>query len=292
MNLDTIEHRRKVIDDLVDKTFEMDKLFLNDGENFDDWLSNREIMSNLISLSQMFRAEEIFLDMLEAMESFPSNSVEKKIFMSMAEGALNHYIDTILFDMLQYSHNALNDWHYKTTVGKRFHRSAGKKLHELLDKYHELYFFEEDDNSDFEINFDTTQNRLITMIKFFKRGTQVDNDLRKIDTKNPDDIWNLMVIMEKLTAVIDAIRTEMLFEEALNDMLDIKDESKRTSKKFFTPFAQRSETFMKDILIRRIERLIDFANRHFDNQSVMKFQSDLSGALVTLRKKYAEIYHI
>ena len=292
MNLDKIERRRKVIDDLVEKSFELDKQFLNDDENYDDWLSNMEIMSNLISLSKMFRAEQIFLEMLEAMESFPSNSVEKKIFMSMAAGALNHYIEEIVFDMLQYSHGALKDWHFKTTVGKRFHRSAEKKLHELLDKYHELYFFEEADDSDFEVNFDTVTDRLITMIKFFKRGTQVDSNLRKSDTKNPDDIWSLMVIMEKLTAVIDAIRTEMLFEEALNDMLDIKDESKRTSKKFFTPFAQRSETFMKDILIRRIERLVDFANRHFTNPNVMKFQSDLSGALVTLRKKYAEIYHI
>ena len=292
MNLDTIERRRKVIDDLVDKTFELDKQFVNDGENFDDWLSNVEIMSNLISLSKMFHAEQIFLEMLDAMENFPSNSAEKKIFTSIADDALNYYIEAILFDMLQYSHDTLKDWHFKTAVGKRFHRSAEKKLHELLDKYHELYFFEEADDSDFEIKFDTSQDRLITMIKFFKRGTQIDDELHKSDTKETRDIMGLMVIMEKLTAVIDAIRTEMLFEEALNDMLDIKDESKRTGKKYFTPFAKRSETFMKEILIRRIELLIDFANRHFTNPSVMKFQSDLSGALVNLRKTYAEIYHI
>jgi hypothetical protein len=101
-----------------------------------------------------------------------------------------------------------------------------------------------------------------------------------------------MAMMEKLTAIVDAIRTEMLFEDALNDMLDIKDESKVTSKKFLSPFAKRSETFMKEILIRRVELLISFANKEFNNPRLMDFQEKLSAAMVALRKKYAEIYHI
>ena len=292
MKLDTIARRRKAIDDLVEKSFALDDLFLNDEENYDDWLSNIEIMSNLLSLSKMFHAEQIFLTMLENMENFPSESIEKKIFMGIAEDSLHHYVESILFEMLQYSNKSLNDWQFKTAVGKRFHRSAEKKLRELSDKYTEIYFPQEADASNFEINFATAKDRVITMIKFFKRGTQVDDELRRSDVKFPDEILGFMVIMEKLTAVIDAIRTEILFEDALNDMLDVKDESKRTSKKFLTPFAQRSETFMKNILIRRIELLIDFANKNFRNQSVMKFQADLTGALVTLRKRYAEIYNI
>lgn len=295
MKLETIERRKKIVENLINKSAELDKMFLPDEENYDDWNSNIQILTELISLERTMRGEQIFIYMLDEMENFPSDAAEKKILSSIANNALNYYVESILFDMLRQTKDALKNWHYKTAIGKRFHRNAEKKIGELTDKYRELYFIDGDDDNagkPVEIKLDTSTDRVDTVMSFFKLGAQISDEFRQSENKNPSEILALMAMMEKLTAIVDAIRTEMLFEDALNDMLDIKDESKLTSKKFLSPFAKRSETFMKEILLKRIELLISFANKEFDNPRLMDFQAQLSAAMVALRKKYAEIYHI
>lgn len=294
MNLETIDRRKKIVENLLNKSFKLDKLFLPDEDNYDDWNSNIQIMTDLISLERTMRGEEIFICMLDEMENFPSDAAEKKILASIAANALNYYVSSILFDMLLHTQNALESWHFKTAIGKRFHRNAEKKIGELIAKYRELYFIDDDSPAvtDFEIKWDTSADRVNTVMAFFKLGAKISDEFRKSENQKPGEILALMAIMEKLTAIVDAIRTEMLFEDALNDMLDIKDESKLTSKKFLSPFAKRSETFMKEILLNRIELLISFADKEFDNPKLMDFQEKLTAAMVALRKKYAEIYHI
>ena len=55
MKLETIERRKKIVENLITKSFELDKLFLPDDENYDDWNSNIQILTELISLERTMR---------------------------------------------------------------------------------------------------------------------------------------------------------------------------------------------------------------------------------------------
>ena len=294
MRLETVEQRHKIVNTMMNKSFEIDELYVHDESNVDDWIANSEILKNLIALDKMIHTEKIFLYMLDEMDEFPSNSAEKKILVSIAGNSLHYYIESVLLHMLEYSCGAMNDWKFKTAVGKRFHRSTVRKLNELTDKYRELYGFADDEADDKKIpvKLDTSKDRLSTVKNFFRRAMKIDEVFRSGEQVEFGDVLGLMATMEKLTGLEDAISTEIYFEDALNDMMDIKSEREDTRQKFLSPFAQQSEHFMKTILVRRIDSLVSFTNNRYKNQLLIDFQADLSVAMVDLRKKYAEIYHV
>lgn len=294
MKLDNVEQRQRFIDGMVRKSFELDKLFLHDEDNVNDWASNMEILTNLITIEKMIRTEKIFIYLFEEMDAFPIESAEKKIYLGMVDNALNHYVETVLCDTLEYVLDSLNNWKFKTTTGKRFHKNTEKKLNELTNKYCEVYglYDEEPEAQTSEIKFDTSRDRLEVVLKFFKRGIKLDESFKTGERPSFGDIMALMMTLEKLTALEDAIHTEIFFEDALNDMLDVKNETKDTRKKFFAPFAQQSERFMKNILVKRIEQVISFTANVFFDGRLINFSTELGDAMVALRKKYAEIYHV
>lgn len=141
MNLDTVEQRHKIMDDLVKKSFKLDEMFLHDEDLYNDWLSNIEIMGNLISLEKMIHTERIFLDALDEMKSVPDyNSDGKEIYMDIVSRSLDYYVDTMLLHLLEYTaYDILDDWQFETEDGKKFHKDVTKKLTALIDKYIDLY---------------------------------------------------------------------------------------------------------------------------------------------------------
>ncbi|MBR1646500.1 MAG: hypothetical protein IJ685_06955 [Selenomonadaceae bacterium] len=140
MKIDTVEERRKIMNDLIKKSFKLDEMLLHDEANVDDWVSNIEIMKNLISLEKMMFAEEIFLNTLDEMNEVHSrNRADKEIYMNIVDGSLNYYISAILLHLLEYTYDTLDDWQFKTDAGKKFHKSVYKKLGALIDKYEDLY---------------------------------------------------------------------------------------------------------------------------------------------------------
>lgn len=294
MRLDNVEQRHKFIDVMIKKSFEIDKMFLHDNENTDDWVANSEILRNLITLDKMIHTEKIFLYMIEEMENFPSESVEKKILLSIAQDSLRYYVESVLLHVLEHSCDTMNDWKFKTTVGKRFHRSTFRKLNELTDKYRELYGFAKEETAEekFSFKLDTSKDRLRTVKNLFIRAMKITEAFNKNDQEEFGDVLGLMATMEKLTGLEDAISTEIFFEDALNEMMDIKSEREDTRQKFLSPFAQQSEQFMKTVLVRRINSLVSFTNNHYSNQQLAELQRDLAEAMVAMRKKYAEIYHV
>lgn len=294
MRLETVEQRHKIVDGMIQKSFEIDELYLHDESNVDDWIANSEILKNLLALDKMIHTEKIFLYMLDEMEEFPSHSPDKKILVSIAGNSVHYYIESVLLNMLEYSCGAMNDWKFKTAVGKRFHRSTARKLNELADKYRELYGFADEaaDDKKIPVKLDTSKDRLATVKSFFNRAMKINDVFRSGEQVEFGDVLGLMAIMEKLTGLEDAINTEIYFEDALNDMMDIKSEREDTRQKFLSPFAQQSEHFMKTILVRRIDGLIGFTDNRYRNQQLIDFQAELSTAMVDLRKKYAEIYHV
>ena len=140
MKVDTVEQRRKIMNDLIKKSFKIDAMLLHDESNVDDWVSNMEILKNLISLEKMICTEKIFLDTLAEMENVRSRHIdEKETYMDIVDMGLNYYISTILLHLLEYTYDTLDDWQFKTEAGKKFHKQVDKKLGVLLDKYQDLY---------------------------------------------------------------------------------------------------------------------------------------------------------
>ena len=140
MKVDTVEERRKIMNDLIKKSFKIDEMLLHDESNVDDWVSNMEILKNLISLEKMICTEKIFLDTLAEMENVRSRHIdEKETYMDIVDVGLNYYISTILLYLLEYTYDTLDDWQFKTEAGKKFHKQVDKKLGVLLDKYQDLY---------------------------------------------------------------------------------------------------------------------------------------------------------
>lgn len=140
MKVDTVEERRKIMNDLIKKSFKIDEMLLHDNENVDDWVSNMEILKSLIELEKMICTEKIFLDTLAEMKGVRSrNRDEKEIYMDIVDTGLNYYVSTILLHLLEYTFDTLGDWQYQTEAGKKFHKDVDKKLGALIDKYQDLY---------------------------------------------------------------------------------------------------------------------------------------------------------
>ena len=56
MKLDYSYERQKVIDGLIKKSFKIDKLYVHDQENTDDWVSNMEILKHLFTINDLISA--------------------------------------------------------------------------------------------------------------------------------------------------------------------------------------------------------------------------------------------
>ena len=140
MKLDNLDERYKVIDGLIKKSFKLDKLWIHDQENLDDWIANMEIMKNLFSINDLMLTERIFIDTFGEMESVRSrNAEEKEIYLSIVFESMTHFVDTLLLRTLEYTFDTLGDWKFKTEVGQKFHKDVGKKLDALIKKYQDLY---------------------------------------------------------------------------------------------------------------------------------------------------------
>lgn len=140
MKLEYTHERQKVIDGLIKKSFKIDKLYVHDQENTDDWVSNMEILKNLFSINDLIIAEKIFFNALGEMEEVRTrNEEEKDIYMGIVYEHLTNFIDTLLLHTLEYSYDDLANWQFKTEIGKKFHKDVTKKLDALIKKYQDLY---------------------------------------------------------------------------------------------------------------------------------------------------------
>lgn len=140
MILEYVGDRHKVIDGLIKKSFKIDKLFLNDRENVDDWVANMEIRKYLLSINDMIITEKNFFDALGEMESVRTrNEEEKDVYMRIVYENLTRFIDTLLLDTLEHAYDDLKNWQFKTEIGQKFHKDAGKKFNVLIKKYQDLY---------------------------------------------------------------------------------------------------------------------------------------------------------
>lgn len=142
------------------------------------------------------------------------------------------------------------------------------------------------------IKLDTSKDRLHAVRKLFIHGERVDNFFRRDPSRvSFGNILGLMVMLEKLTALEDLIGTEIILEGSLCKMLDVKDEGTATREKFVSVFGGGVEIFLKEILIKRLENMIAFANNNFSDRRLNNFQTDFRETLTALRNRYKEIYN-
>ena len=140
MKLDTSWERYKILEGLIKKSFKLDKMWVHDEENFNDWASNMEIADKLIAIQKLIYAEKIFLDVFDETENVRThNFEEQEIFLNIIYENVTRFVDEILLQLIEYTFDNLNDWQFKTDVGKKFHKDVSKKLDALIKKYQDLY---------------------------------------------------------------------------------------------------------------------------------------------------------
>lgn len=146
------------------------------------------------------------------------------------------------------------------------------------------------------MKLDTSRERLDVVLKLFNKAGRIEKAFRQNPRVSFGDVLGLMVMSEKLVALEDLIKTEMLLEVALevalNEMDDVKDESKETRAKFTAIFGDMSHDFLESLLVKRIDFMISFADNSFGDRRMVKFQEDFREAMIAMRERYKEIYQI
>ena len=142
------------------------------------------------------------------------------------------------------------------------------------------------------MKLDTSRDRLDAVLKLFNKAGRIEKAFRQNPRVSFGDVLGLMVMSEKLVALEDLIKTEMILEVALNEMDDVKDESEETRAKFRTIFGDMSHDFLESLLVKRIDFMISFADNSFGDRRMVKFQEDFREAMIAMRERYKEIYQI
>ena len=139
------------------------------------------------------------------------------------------------------------------------------------------------------MKLETSVDRLQTVKKLLSSAAKISDHFRTSEEHTFGDILGLMAMMEKLTALGDLIRTEIILEELFNDALRLKDGNR---DKLSDIFRERTRAFLQTILIRRIETAGDFCTNDFSSSKLMKFQAEMRETMTALRGRYKEIYKI
>ena len=142
------------------------------------------------------------------------------------------------------------------------------------------------------MKLDTSKDRILAVRKFYLRGEKIDSDFRNAQRVNFGDVLGLTAIMEKLVALEELVRTEIIFERTAVELLNVPDETSETRQKFASTFATGAEFFLDRVLLHRVESVMKFADNKFSDRRLLKFQKDLREGMTHLRDRYKEVYKI
>ena len=140
MKLDTVEQRHDFIDDMVRKAFEFEESLIDDPEHSDDWGGAMSTVENLVTIEELIRTEQIFLDTFAEMEEVPTRDNNgKEIFLNIVDDSLINFVDTILLRRIEFAFDHLSDWEFATAGGVKFKKTFCKKLDTLIKTYQDIY---------------------------------------------------------------------------------------------------------------------------------------------------------
>ena len=140
MELNTVEQRHELINEMIDESFEFMQSVADD-EDDNDWGGAHVTWENLVALERLIRTEEIFLDTFEEMGHVRTyDRDEQEVFISvfLMEG-LNAFNETVFLDRLEHTAKNLREWNFRTERGLEFEKKFREKIDALLRKYQGLY---------------------------------------------------------------------------------------------------------------------------------------------------------
>lgn len=291
MKLDNTDNRRTYVDTLIEKAFEFQASVNSDDKDEDnDWGGAQVILDDLSAVDKMIEAEQIFIDTLAKLKSPLLNDRDgQEKFVNAFTDGFDNFISNVLLDRLYHAVNILNEWGFRTDKGVKFRDDLCEKLAPLVDVYENF------DNlippgEDSERKIDTPEERLAVVTKLFHRAAKIDDAFKRdADRTSFGDVLGVMALMEKLTAIQDAIRTEVLWEQTLAAMENIKDVDEKTRGKFVSAAVGNVYVFMRTILMQRIEFAIKFAENDFSDRRLVRFQKNFRATLTELLEVYEDI---
>ncbi|MBR3497587.1 MAG: hypothetical protein IKO05_01175 [Selenomonadaceae bacterium] len=289
MTLDTVAGRHELINDLINRTVEYEEI-LSENEDDLDWGAAKVTRDDLINIERLVCTEEIFLETLGKLKETPhSDDAEKAELLKIFSDKGANFLAGLLLERLEYLLNTLNTWGIRTEVGKEFLEYMRANLEALIDKYTDY------DAAAQEIDItklDTNLDRLKVVIELYDRAKKIDDDFKAGGQPSFGDILGLMVMMEKLTALRELLRTEKIFENALEGIYKVEGVNDEPMKEISLIVRGQNWAFAKLVLIGRLKTMINFAENKFDDERLIEFQKDFRDAMKDLLKYYSEAYDL
>ena len=269
MNLDSVEQRHKLIDELIDKSFEYQEI-LSEYEDDFDWGGVKVAWDDLIIIERLVSAEEIFLKTYKKLVDTPHSDDDEKtrLLEIFSEEGVKVFVGELFLDRLKYLLNTLNTWGFRTQDGKEFLEYMRANLEALIDKYTNYDPAAQEVES---AELDTCLDRIRLLTDLFDRAQKLDDDFKKNSEQvSFGDVLGLTVMIEKLTALRELLYTEKIFEHAL--------EGRRL--------------FVKMVLVQRLKSMIDFAENKFNDERLMDFQKNFRDVMKDLLAFYVKTYDL
>ena len=290
MTLDTVAQRHELINELIDQTAEYEEILSENEDDF-DWGAAKVARDDLINIERLICTEEIFLETYNKLSETPHSDGDEKaeLMKIFSEKGVNLFVGALLLERLEYLLNTLNTWGIRTESGKEFLEYMRVNLEALIDKYRNY------DAAAQEVDItkrDTNLDGLNVVIELYDRAKKIGDDFKESGQASFGDIFGVMAMLEKLTALRELLHTEQILRNAIEGVHKIEDVSEETREKFVSIFAGQSRLFMKMILAGRLKSMINFADNKFDDERLMEFQKDFRNTMKDLLEYYSETYGI
>ena len=299
LTLDSVRQRHKLINEMIDKAIKYNEI-LSEYEDDLDWGGAKVALDDLAAIEQLVCAEEIFIETFNKLSSTPHSSDEEKdeLLEIFSEQGVKIFVYAILLNRLEYLLKTMNDWGFRTKDGEEFLEYLRVRLEALIAKYKDYdvaaQSFDDAPPETSDI-LDTNSGRLKVVMDLYDRAKKIADDFRENEQTKPatfGDILGVTVMMERLMALREFVRTEGILRVAIEGVHKVADVSEETREKFVSVFAGQSWVFIRVILCGHIERTINFADNKFNDSRLNDFQKDFRETLEELRDCYADIYGV
>ena len=140
------------------------------------------------------------------------------------------------------------------------------------------------------VKLDTYEDRYDTVVKLLTRAKKNENSFHRdgVELNLYDGLFMVMSV-EKLLTVAADINTERFIETSflVIDRFDCND--KEVWNKFFALFAAQRRIFFEEILIKRIDSILELSKSYPANRKLIKFKKELLETMTMMRERYEEI---
>lgn len=140
------------------------------------------------------------------------------------------------------------------------------------------------------MKLDTAQDRLCAVRELEFRAARIGDGFKNTGQYVIGDLLGLIAIQEKLNALADLIQTETLWEDAIGGMLGIEDADTELRERCVAICSSQAYVFLRSVLARHVESVVNFATNKFASRRLMKLQRDMRETMEKMREVYAERY--